>query len=158
MQVFFKNTFLKAEKSLNIHNNNYLFDFLIKIMFLSVNVIFQRIFFIKKVFLAPGHCAHMLFYVIFSQKMLIFIFILIQEPGFGRLILLLEKTFFSRKSPKWCPGGIITTYNIISRFIYAENVKNQNNIFLNFDIWLRQSAHTYLQPKFNTCPEEEDVG
>ena len=103
---------------------------------LAFRRVFPRKLWIKKAFLAPGHHAHMLFYDIFSQKILIFIFSNKQEPGFGSLILLLEKSIFSKKSPNWCPGGIITTYNIISRFICAKNVKNQKNIFLNLDAWV----------------------
>ena len=103
---------------------------------LAFRKVFPKKFWIKKAFLAPGHHAHMLFYDIYCQKILIFIFFNKQEPGFGSLILLLEKSIFSKKSPNWCPGGIITTYNIISRFICAENVKNQKNIFLNLDAWV----------------------
>ena len=91
---------------------------------LAFRKVFPRNFVIKKAFLAPGHHAHMNFYDIYDQKIIIFIFFNKYEPGFGSSILLLEKSIFSKKSPNWCPGGIITTYNIISRFICAENAKN----------------------------------
>ena len=107
---------------------------------LAFRKVFPRKFWIKIAFLAPGHHAHMIFYDINDEKNLIFIFFNKQEPGFGSLILLLEKSIFSKKSPNWCPGGIITTYNIISRFMCAENVKNQKNIFLNLDAWVGHCA------------------
>ena len=91
---------------------------------LAFRKVFLRNFVIKKAFLAPGHHAHMNFYDIYGQKIIIYIFFDKYEPGFGSSILLLEKSIFSKKSPNWCPGGIITTYNIISRFMCAENVKN----------------------------------
>ena len=91
---------------------------------LAFRKVFPRNFVIKKAFLAPGHHAHMNFYDIYDQKIIIFIFLNKYEPGFGSLFLLFEKIIFSKKSPNWCPGGIITTYNIISRFMCAEIVKN----------------------------------
>ena len=74
----------------------------------------------KKAFLAHILRSHILILLIYGHKIIIFIFIYIYKWGKESLILLAEKTFFFKKSPQWCPGGIAITYNILSRFIYHE--------------------------------------
>ena len=106
------NFFLYAVRIQNMQNK------IILCIYFYLNIYFvhkSHILRFKKAFLAHILESHMLILLIYGQKIIIFIFIHIYKWGKESLIF--------KKSPKWCPGGITITYNILSRFRYAKIVE-----------------------------------
>ena len=100
MQSFFKNTFMKAKKSLNIQNNNYLYDiFNENNVFIHKCHISKNFFHQKSIFGPWTLCSHA-FLCYFQSKNVNFYIFLIQEPGFGRLDFVTRKNIFFKKIPK----------------------------------------------------------
>ena len=113
------NFYLSAIRILNMQNWIIIYiKFYLDIIFVHKSQILR----FKKAFLAHILRSRIIILLIYGHKIIIFIFIYIYKWGKESSILLAEKIFFSKKSPKWCPGVIAITYKILSRFIYHEMV------------------------------------